>query len=416
MNPLTMKATFAFIFLYLYVFSATASQNIQVFPDKNYISAPSADQYEWYFNGSKINNETQQILKIQATGLYTLVYKKNGNIGVQSIYLIKAKNSLITVYLIGDSTVTDYSVLPNYTTEYYPMAGWGEKLQTFLRRDSLNKVPFLNADSVDVENYAVAGQSSKNFWKDWRWKYILSVLKPSDFVFIQFGHNDELDCSVFPERCVPLDSFKTYLRWYIDSIQKRNAIPVLITPMVRNLWKNGAVYSDHGNYPDAMKQIGAEKNVRVIDLTQRSIELFNRRGQNYVTNNYFMIFNAGTYPNFKVTQQYPNGSPSSDSTHFRTEGAIEMARLIYNELKSFSSSIVDTPQATAQIYPNPAKDYIVVKRPSPSKENIYISDTKGSIVMAYILNNTEHRINISTFSRGLYIIRIGNFKFKLIKL
>jgi lysophospholipase L1-like esterase len=140
---------------------------------------------------------------------------------------------------------------------------------------------------------------------------------------MQFGHNDAAKDK--PERYVNVEGYKEYLRLFVNQTREKSAIPILLTPVNRNYpWADGKLSNVHGEYPDAVKQVAKELNVRLIDLTQLSIDFFTSKGQEYVTSHYFMNFAAGLY------EGYPNGG--KDNTHFQPEGALEVARLVYQAM------------------------------------------------------------------------------------
>lgn len=85
-------------------------------------------------------------------------------------------------------------------------------------------------------------------------------------------------------------TYKGYLKFYIDKIRARGAVPVLVTPPPRQYYKNGkiaAVAGQHGGedafgafpYVRAIRQLGRQENVVVLDLFQRSLELLERLGE-----------------------------------------------------------------------------------------------------------------------------------------
>jgi lysophospholipase L1-like esterase len=99
-----------------------------------------------------------------------------------------------------------------------------------------------------------------------------------------------------------------------------------MTPVNRNYpWEEGVLKNCHGEYPQAVKDIAAEMNVLLIDLTQLSCDFFTKKGQEYVTPNYFMNLPANIY------QAYPDGQ--KDNTHFQPEGAQAVAQLVFDGLK-----------------------------------------------------------------------------------
>ncbi|MFB9862822.1 GDSL-type esterase/lipase family protein [Rufibacter immobilis] len=150
-------------------------------------------------------------------------------------------------------------------------------------------------------------------------------LKKDDVVMIQFGHNDAAVDK--PERYVNLQGYKEFLRLYVTQTRQKGAVPVLLTPVTRNYpWKDGRLGNVHGNYPQAVKEVAKELNVLLIDLQQLSIDSFSAKGQEFVTNTYFMNLPAGQYKN------YPQGQ--KDNTHFQPEGAKEVARLVFEGMKA----------------------------------------------------------------------------------
>ena len=79
----------------------------------------------------------------------------------------------IIIYMIGDSTMANK---PN--PDQNPERGWGQMLPLFF------------TDHVTIDNRAVNGRSTRSFINQGRWKAIYDSLKPGNYVFIQFGHND----------------------------------------------------------------------------------------------------------------------------------------------------------------------------------------------------------------------------------
>ena len=86
----------------------------------------------------------------------------------------KADKPVITIFMIGDSTMANKSL-----TGENPERGWGQMLPGYL------------SEEIRVDNHAVNGRSSKSFIDEGRWEKVISQVKKGDYVFIQFGHNDE---------------------------------------------------------------------------------------------------------------------------------------------------------------------------------------------------------------------------------
>lgn len=206
-----------------------------------------------------------------------------------------------TVYLAGDSTVSDY------TEDRAPRAGWGQVLSTMLDQQ------------VTVHNGAFSGRSSKSFIEEGRLDPILHKIREGDYLLIQFGHNDEKieDATRYTE---PNTTYKSFLKQYIEGARQKEATPILVTPVERNGFdSNGKLKDSHSLYTAAMKSLGQEMGVPVIDLTAKSKARFEQLGAK-ATKQLFMNLEPGQSPN------YPEGV--QDNTHFQQRGAEEMARLV----------------------------------------------------------------------------------------
>jgi polygalacturonase/lysophospholipase L1-like esterase len=250
-----------------------------------------------------------------------------------------AGKKITRVWLIGDSTVADYSLEKDYQSTRYPIMGWGQVFQSFISSDSLKTVRHLiRTDSVIVEDRARGGRSTRSFFEEGRWADIVRSLRRGDLVLIQFGHND---ASVNKgERYTSLTGYKEFLRLYVNQSREKGAIPILVTPVARNYpWKDGRLGNTHGEYPGAMKQVAAELEVFLIDLTTLSMNFFSGRGRDYVTSTYFMNFPPGLYPG------YPEGS--SDNTHFQPAGATAVASLVFGAMKELKTPALLPPAAAS---------------------------------------------------------------------
>jgi len=214
--------------------------------------------------------------------------------------------SALTLFLAGDSTVTDES------ESNFPYAGWGMMLQRRFKHD------------VVVANYAKSGRSSKSFLHEGRFEPILELMKPNDFLFIQFGHNDQkADESRHTD---PDTTYREYLSRYIDAAREKGAHPVLVTSVHRRYFEpDGTLTDTHGAYLDAVRSLAAERNVPLIDLAARSRELFERLGPEG-TKDVFMWAVPGEF------EAFPAGA--QDNTHFHERGADRIADLVAEEIRS----------------------------------------------------------------------------------
>jgi len=246
----------------------------------------------------------------------------------------ESESRMIKIWLIGDSTMADYTKYPeDYMTKRYPITGWGQVFQPFMEGNSLKQLYRLfYADSVVVDDRAKGGRSTRTFFQEGRWRQVYEALQPGDFVLIQFGHNDAAENK--PERYVNLEGYKEFLRLFILQTRQKKAVPVLLTPVARNYpWGQGHLTNVHGDYPKSMKEVALETNTSLIDLNERSMDFFSEKGEDFVTSNYFMNLPAGKYI------AYPDGQ--KDNTHFQPDGAKEVARLVYEGLKDLAKEFED---------------------------------------------------------------------------
>ena len=211
-----------------------------------------------------------------------------------------AQKSPVTVYLAGDSTMAEKKA------DKRPETGWGERLQQYF-----------DAAKVKIENHAQNGRSTKTFISEGRWQAIVNALKKGDYVFIQFGHNDQSKDK--GERYTPLEDYRKNLIRFVEEVRAKGANPVLLTPVMRRRFdKEGRFYDTHGEYPDIVRRVAAEYKAPLIDMHRMSESVIKNYGAED-SRKLFLQLKAGENVN------YPNGI--DDNTHFSPLGAEEMARL-----------------------------------------------------------------------------------------
>lgn len=212
----------------------------------------------------------------------------------------------ITVYLTGDSTCA--KKLP----EKRPETGWGEMFPQFF-----------DEKKVVIENHAMNGRSTRTFISEGRWQTVIDKLKRGDFVFIQFGHNDQSKDKT--DRYTPPEDFKNNLRRFIAEVQAKKATAVLLTPVMRRRFdKDGKFYDVHDEYPDLTRSVAKELKVPMLDLHRKTETLLVKDGAEE-SRKLFLQLKPGEHPN------YPNGV--DDNTHFNPRGAEEVAKLVIEEIK-----------------------------------------------------------------------------------
>jgi len=235
-----------------------------------------------------------------------------------------------TLYLAGDSTVTDQ---PGE-----PAAGWGQMLPRFLKAD------------LAVANHAESGETLKSFISGLRLAKILSQLKAGDYLFIQFGHNDEK--RQWPQTYVEAHTtYKAYLRAFIAEARLRGATPVLVTSMQRRTFDDqGHIRNTHGDYPAAVRELAAEEKVALIDLERASIAFYEALGPTRSP----LAFNAG----------------GKDATHHNNYGGYELAKAVVQGIRDarlpLASLIVDDFTGFDPAHPDAPEAFILPPSPSHS--------------------------------------------------
>jgi lysophospholipase L1-like esterase len=195
-----------------------------------------------------------------------------------------------TVFLLGDSTVCDQP--------REPYSSWGQMFPRFF------------GPGVSVANHAESGESLRSSLGARRLAKVLSLIKSGDYLFIQYGHNDQ------KEKGEGVGAFTTYkadLRMFVAEARKRGATPVLLTSVNRrNFNERGEVYSTLGDYPEAVRQVAGEEKVALIDLNAMSKAFYEALGPQRSA----LAFKEG------------------DGTHHNNYGAYELARCVVEGIKA----------------------------------------------------------------------------------
>ncbi|MDE6525886.1 MAG: pectin esterase, partial [Muribaculaceae bacterium] len=228
------------------------------------------------------------------------------------------------IRMAGDSTMADKDLDGGN-----PERGWGMMLPAFF--DS----------TVTVDNHAQNGRSTKSFMDEGRWEKMKKLMKKGEYVFIEFGHNDEPGK---PGRSTEVGKdFDENLRTYVRDARAKKAIPVLFTPIARRKFEGDSLVDTHGAYTQAVRDVAAELGVPCIDLNVLTSEWLRSLGPEE-SKKYFMHVAPGT------VIKCPEGK--KDDTHLNARGARAVARMATKEIaKTFpklASHIVDYDIVVAQ--------------------------------------------------------------------
>lgn len=216
------------------------------------------------------------------------------NIDIQDIF-VEADRKAPTIYIAGDSTVTDQGAEYPYQPEK-SYCGWGQMLSMYLK------------EGIAVSNHAHSGLTTESFKREGHLKIVESYIKKDDWLFIQFGHNDQKN-----KNLDALGGYANELRDYVSRGRSVGAYPVIVTPVSRNTW-NGPDESFNDmlkEYALACKEVGEELSVPVIDLHSKSVKFILDHGMREASK-YF----------------YPG-----DWTHHNDFGGKIMARFVTEEIE-----------------------------------------------------------------------------------
>lgn len=216
--------------------------------------------------------------------------------------------------MAGDSTMSIKQI------RAYPEMGWG--------------VPFayMFDSTIEVINLARNGRSTKSFIAEGMWDTLIRQVKEGDYVFIQFGHNDEVPSKGEKTYCTP-EQFRQNLTRFVQETRAKKANPVMFTSVARRKFdSSGTLIPTHGEYPGIVRRLAKELDVPLIDHEIKSSELLQKFG---IENSklLFLQLQPGEHPN------YPSGK--DDNTHFNELGARLMAQIVINEIRNLNLDLAD---------------------------------------------------------------------------
>jgi lysophospholipase L1-like esterase len=180
---------------------------------------------------------------------------------------------LPTLFLIGDSTVRN-----GHGDGANGQWGWGEPI-----------VDYFDATKINVVNRAVGGLSSRTYFTQGHWERVKAMLKPGDFVIMQFGHNDsgplddparargtikgtgdetrEIDNPITQQH-ETVHTYGWYLKKFIAEARAAGATPIVCSPIPRKIWKDGKIARSSESYGKWAAEVAASENALFVDLNE----------------------------------------------------------------------------------------------------------------------------------------------------
>jgi len=209
---------------------------------------------------------------------------------------------VVTIFLAGNSTVVDQ--------DDDPWASWGQMFPRFLKQGAA------------VSNQAESGLSLGSFLFSNRLKKVLDMMRPGDYLFIEFGHNDQ------KEKGPDDGAFKSYserMRFFVDEFRSKGGIPVIVSPANRRSFgEDGKIINSLGDYPEAARQVASELDVPFIDLNGMTKTLYEHLGQEN-SKKLFVIYPENSFP--------WEPKALNDNTHFNSYGAYELTKCIIKGIR-----------------------------------------------------------------------------------
>ena len=193
-----------------------------------------------------------------------------------------------------------------------PWASWGQMITRWFD------------DKIAISNQAESGLTATTFIAQNRLDKVMTMLKPGDYVLVEFGHNDQ------KEKFAGAGAYYNFayaLKQFIDRVRKAKGNIVFVTPTQRRFFDDQQLHimETHGDYPNAMRQVAQREHVPVIELHDMTRTFFETLG--YENSKRALVhYPMGTFPG----QQ----KELADNTHFNPYGAYEVAKMVVMGMKA----------------------------------------------------------------------------------
>jgi lysophospholipase L1-like esterase len=205
----------------------------------------------------------------------------------------------VTIHIVGDSTAAIFPATD-------PRVGWGAVLGDYF------------GPGVTVHDAAKSGRSSKSFIDEGHWASVKTTIRPGDYVFIEFGHNDE-KYGDDARYTIPNTSYRYYLKTYIAETRASGGFAVLLTSICRRQFSGTTVPDSHAACTAAVLAVGSETGTPVIDLQAKT--------------------------NAWLTDLGPTASTAyfapADGTHLNAAGAMAVAGMVVQGIRELAFPVAE---------------------------------------------------------------------------
>lgn len=224
---------------------------------------------------------------------------------------VEPDTSATTIFLCGNSTVVDQFS--------EPYASWGQMVTRWF------------GPEVAVSNNAESGLTAGSFLASNRLEKVLAMMKPGDYVFCEFGHNDQKEKAAGSGAWY---NFSYNLKVFVDKVRAKGGTIIFVTPTQRRFFDEAThskIQETHGDYPDAMRMVAKREGVPVIELHDMTRTFFETLG--YENSKKSLVH----YPANTFAGQT---KPLADNTHFNPYGAYEVAKMVVMGMKELNLPVV----------------------------------------------------------------------------
>ncbi len=257
----------------------------------------------------------------------------------------------LAIHMIGDSTMADKPLEGN------PERGWGQLFPLYVR------------EGVTVVNHARNGRSTQSFIDEGRWDDVTRALRPGDWVFIQFGHNDEKHVS---SEAYARAGFRQNLERYVRETRAKGARPLLLTPVMRRRFdEQGRFFDTHGGYPAVVREVARAMDVPLVDLHHDTERMIVEAGVEE-SKRIFLWVEPGRYVSCALGKQ--------DDTHFSDYGARRVAGLVADALRKTRLPLKKSLRpAPASQEPVPAPVYLFAYFVGNGEDGLHFASSRDGL-------------------------------------
>lgn len=247
----------------------------------------------------------RELEKLDWDDKLTLEFQHTNNI---AYIRVEQVSDVPTIFLAGNSTVVNQ--------EHEPWASWGQMIPRFFD------------DQVAVANHAESGLALSSFLSSKRLDKILTIAKPGDYLFIEFGHNDQKEKG---DKAGAYTGYTERMRHFVEAFRAIGGTPLILTSTARRSFdSDGQLQYTLGDYPDAARKVAQELQVPLIDLNKRTRTFYESLGVEG-SKQALVHYAANTFPG--------QPEPLQDNTHFNTYGAYQIAKMVLQGIRDSNLAI-----------------------------------------------------------------------------